>query len=86
MDAREIKELLREFYATRYGKSIFVICYVVPFFLFMITMGMFAGFLFGHGGANYVLVGLPFLCLNTFCIGSYFYYRELRDFANYRKK
>ena len=86
MGPSEIRKLIHEFYATRYGKSIFVICYVVPFITFMVTMGMFFGFLLKHGQANYVLVGLPFLCMNIFCIGSYFYYKELRAFAESKKK
>ena len=88
MNAGEIKQLLHDFYATRYGKSIYVICYVVPFILFVVTMGMFFGFLVKHGEANYVLVVLPFLCMNTFCIGSYFYYKELKEYAEaeHRKK
>ena len=88
MNAKEIKQLLHDFYGTRYGKSIFVVCYAVPFITFMITMGMFVAFLMRHGDgeANYVLVGLPFLCMNIFCIGSYFYYKELKEFAEHRKK
>ena len=86
MNAGEIKQLLHDFYATRYGKSIYVICYVVPFILFVVTMGMFFGFLVKHGEANYVLVVLPFLCMNTFCIGSYFYYKELKEFAESKSK
>ncbi len=85
MNAREIKKLLKDFYKTRYGKSIFVICYAVPFITFMVTMGMFLGLL-TKGEANYVLIAIAFLCMNIFCIGSYFYYRELRIFADDRRK
>ena len=86
MNAREIKKLLKEFYGTRYGKSIFVVCYAVPFITFMVTMGMFVAFLLKDGEANYVLVGLPFLCMNIFCIGSYFYYKELKEFDESKRK
>ena len=88
MDGKEIKKLLHDFYRTRYGKSIFVVCYAVPFIMFVVTIGMFLAFLLKHGEANYVLVGLPFLCMNIFCIGSYFYYKELKEFAEaeHRKK
>lgn len=87
MNAKEIKKLLHEFYSTRYGKSIFVICYVVPFLLFMITIGMFISS-FGEVEAleKYMVILTSFLCMNIFCIGSYFYYRELRKFAEYKKK
>ena len=83
MGAKEIRKLLRDFYKTRYGKSIFVICYVVPFLFFLVTMGMFIGFLM-RGQADYVLVFVPFVCMNMFCVGSYFYYKELRVFAEKR--
>ena len=86
MDGKEIRKLLKEFYATRYGKSIFVVCYAVPFITFVVTIGMFLALLLKGAGANYVLVAIAFLCMNIFCIGSYFYYRELREFAENRKK
>ena len=86
MDAKEIKKLLHDFYGTRYGKSIFVVCYAVPFITFVVTMGMFLAFVLKHGQADYTLVFLPFLCMNIFCIGSYFYYKELKEFAEHRKK
>lgn len=87
LNGKEMKKLIDDFYATRYGKSIFVICYVVPFLLFMVTMGMFL-VSFGDVGATekYLVILIAFLCMNIFCIGSYFYYRELRKFAEYKKK
>ncbi|MBQ6494506.1 MAG: hypothetical protein IJI49_00730 [Bacilli bacterium] len=84
MNGKEMKKLLHDFYSTRYGKSIYVICYAVPFITFMVTMGMFLGLLV-KGEANYVLIAIAFLCMNIFCIGSYFYYKELRVFAESRK-
>lgn len=84
MGPSEIKGLLRDFYATRYGKTIFVTCYAVPFITFVVTIGMFLALLF-KGNANMILVGIAFLCMNIFCIGSYFYYRELRIFAESRE-
>lgn len=85
MNGKEIRKLLREFFGTRYGKSVFVICYAVPFITFVVTMGMFLALLF-KDIANYYLVGIAFLSMNIFCIGSYFYYKELRVFAEYKKK
>lgn len=85
MNAKEIKKTLKDFYRTRYGKSIYVICYAVPFITFMVTMGMFLSSLF-KGEGSYILVALAFMCMNIFCIGSYFYYKELKEFAEYRKK
>ena len=84
MNARDIKKLIRDFLATRYGKSIFVICYVAPFVLFMIVMGMFFAFLTGEND-YYLLIILPFICMNIFCLGSYFFYKELRYFADRKK-
>ncbi len=87
MNPKEIKKLLHEFYATRYGKSIFVICYVVPFITFMITMGMFiSSFKDASETEKYMVIFTAFLCMNIFCLGSYFYYKELREFAEHRKK
>ena len=84
MKAREIRKLLKSFYKTRYGKSMFVICYAVPFITFMVTIGMFVASLI-EGNCNYVLVAIAFLCMNIFCLGSYFYYKELRVFAEHKK-
>ncbi|MEE3343327.1 MAG: hypothetical protein VZS44_04470 [Bacilli bacterium] len=87
MSPSEIKKLLHDFYATRYGKSIFVICYVVPLLLFAITMGMFLlSFVQVGTIEKYLVIFTAFLCMNVFCIGSYFYYRELREFAEHKKK
>ena len=78
MSPSEIKKTLKEFYATRYGKSIFVICYVVPFLLFMVTISMFLiSFTDVNEIEKYFVILIAFLCMNVFCIGSYFYYREL---------
>jgi len=85
LNGKEIKKVLNEFYATRYGKSIFVVCYAVPFITFMVTMGMFLSSLV-NGQSNYILVAIAFLCMNIFCIGSYFYYKEVRIFAEHMKK
>ena len=85
MSPSEIKKLLHEFYSTRYGKSIFVICYAVPFITFVVTIGMFLALLM-KGHANMYLVGIAFMCMNIFCIGSYFYYKELRVFAEAKGK
>ena len=85
MNAKEMKKVLHDFYKTRYGKTIFVVCYAVPFITFMVTMGMFFSSLV-RGEGNYVIVALAFMCMNIFCIGSYFYYKELKEFAEYKKK
>ena len=85
MNGKEIRKLLHEFFGTRYGKSVFVICYAVPFITFVVTLGMFLALLL-KGVSNYYLVGIAFLSMNIFCIGSYFYYKELRVFAEYKKK
>ena len=84
MDGKEMKKLLHDFYSTRYGKSIYVVCYAVPFITFMVTMGMFISSIV-NGEANYILIAIAFMCMNIFCIGSYFYYRELRIFAEHKK-
>ena len=84
MDAKEMKKLLREFFDTRYGKSIFVVCYAVPFITFTVTLGMFLASLV-NGESNYILVALPFFCMNIFCLSSYFYYKEVKDFAEHKK-
>ena len=47
-------------------------------------MGMFLGLLV-KDAANMYLVGIAFMCMNIFCIGSYFYYKELKEFAEKRK-
>ncbi len=86
MSPSEIKELTKQFYATRFGKTIFVVCYAVPFITFVVTIGMFFALLMKQGDANYVLIAIAFMCMNIFCIGSYFYYKELKEFAEYKKK
>ena len=87
MSPKEIKKLLKEFYATRYGKSIFVICYVVPLLLFAVTMSMFLISMNDSSEMEkYFVILTAFLCMNIFCVGSYFYYRELRVFADHKKK
>ena len=85
MNGKEIRELLFDFFDTRYGKSMFLICYAVPFISFVVTMGWFFALLL-NGVANYYLVGVAFLSMNVFCLGSYFYYKELREYAEHRKK
>ena len=67
LDGKGIKKLLHDFYGTRYGKSIFIVCYAVPFITFMVTMGMFLGSLV-KGESSYILVAIAFLCMNIFVL------------------
>ena len=76
MNQKELKRLLIDFSKTRYGKSMFIICYAV-FFLLFLTIIILC-FL-----KQFLLVGmLSLLCLISFCIGSYAYYKELRIFVD----
>ena len=84
---KQMKEQLIDFNKTNYGKCIFIICYT-PFFMFIfITLFSFFFFLKCRCFASTVtLTIMVMISTISFCIGSYGYYKELREFVNTRKK
>lgn len=78
LNMTEMRNMLKEFGKTLYGKTIFVICYstfiILLVFLFISIIFNLLSF------ENYLIVS--FICLISFLIGSYGYYKELRIFVN----
>ena len=78
LNMTEMRNMLKEFGKTLYGKTIFVICYSTFIILFLF---LFISIIFNLlSFENYLIVS--FICLISFLIGSYGYYKELRIFVN----
>lgn len=78
LNMTEMRNMLKEFGKTLYGKTIFVICYstFIILLIFLLISIIFNLLCF----ENYLIVS--FICLISFLIGSYGYYKELRIFVN----
>lgn len=82
LDNKKLKEKIREFSSSTYGKCVFLICYLPFFISFVVTIIFFAYFnKFNCLWAPPFLGSLIFTII-SFSIGSYGYYKELRVFVN----
>ena len=81
-EGRDFKKLMNEFHRTRYGKTMFVICYALFFLLFVGIIFSFIMKLLDFEHLLYLILG----CLISFLVGSYWFYKELRIFVNYKSK
>ena len=82
LDRKQMRDYMKKFHDTEYGKIMFIICYSSFFVLFLLLILNFIFKIFSI--ENHIL--LIILCLFSFLIGSYFFYRELRLFINNEKK
>ena len=72
---KEMAKVLRKFLKSQYGKTVFVLAYAIPFFLFLITLRfIFKGYPF--------ISGFALLTLVSFIVGSAYFYKEIRIFIN----
>ncbi|MBR4178682.1 MAG: hypothetical protein IKR57_04985 [Bacilli bacterium] len=78
LDKKKFSEKLIEFNKTYYGKCIFVICYSLFIILFLTVI---INFLFKLSSIE-LMFKLLILCLISFVVGSYGFYKELRIFVN----
>ena len=85
LDNKELKNEMLDFHRTTYGKCMFLICYSVFFVLFI---GLLLSLIMVYFYPNVILILfiLPLLCLISFVIGSYIFYKELRLFIECKKK
>ncbi len=82
MNYKDIKRQMYEFHKTIYGKTMFVICYSLFFWLFVFCI---FSLIFDLLSFEYFIV-LIMICLISFLIGSYCFYKELRIFVNNKYK
>ena len=84
---KELKNYLWKFNKTTYGKTIFLICYA-PFLICLIIAIIFFIFYLKYMDLGYLitLIVILAICLFSFCIGSYGFYKELRKFVAKSKK
>lgn len=83
LNNQELKKEMIEFNKTTYGKCMFLICYSV-FFIFFIELIFSLIMVFFTPKIFILLFVLPLLCLISFVIGSYVFYKELRLFCEYK--
>ena len=78
LDKNKFKEKLIEFNKTYYGKCIFVICY--SFFIVMLLLIILNCFI--EMFSDEWLFMISMICLISFLVGSYGFYKELRIFVS----
>lgn len=82
LDNKGLKQKIKEFRSSTYGKCIFLICYLPFIISFVITIiFLFYFYKFDCLWAPPFIISLIFSII-SFSIGSYGYYKELRIFVN----
>ncbi|MBR1413601.1 MAG: hypothetical protein IJ574_02915 [Bacilli bacterium] len=85
LNSKKLGKKIREFSSTTYGKIMFVLCYIVFFCFFLIDVSVLTlAFLDWH--FKIVLFYFNMATLISFVIGSYIYYRELKEYIEKTSK
>ncbi|MBQ7307550.1 MAG: hypothetical protein IJW82_03385 [Clostridia bacterium] len=79
MKNKDLRNLFAKFGKTTYGRSVFLISYCVPMFLFVYMVVGLIYQIFTFLTLSIVL----FLILSTFILGNAFFYVEVRKFSDY---
>lgn len=85
LNNNELKKEMIEFNKTIYGKCMFLICYSVFFVLFIGLIFSLIMVFINFKIINLLFI-LPILCLISFVIGSYIFYKELRIYIESKTK
>lgn len=82
LSIKEMRELLRDFSHTLYGRTVFFLAYFVPMMAFLVMAGLVvAEMIRPEYELFYPIVGTFFLFIGLFILGNIYYYHELRMFA-----
>lgn len=82
LDNKGLKQKIKDFGSSAYGKCIFLICYLPFIISFIVTLIFLVYFnKFNCLWAPPFIISLIFTII-SFSVGSYGYYRELRVFVN----
>ncbi len=85
LSIKEIRELLRDFSHTLYGRTVFFLAYFVPMMAFLVMVGLVvAEMIRPEYDLFFPIVGTFFLFIGVFILGNIYYYHELRVFAEKR--
>jgi len=83
LDKDDIWRYLIKFGKTQYGKTIFFICYSLPFVLFLnMIITLILDLVYPNEGFIFIASIIAFVALLTFSVGSYAFYKEFRIFVN----
>jgi len=76
---KDLLKVLRDFNSTLYGKTMFLLCYIIPFLTLIFTIILILkDFLF----YSILILLCSFFTLLSFVIGSIIFYIELRIYVN----
>jgi len=76
---KDLLKVLRDFNSTLYGKTMFLLCYIIPFLTLIFTIILILkDFLF----YSILILLCSFFTLLSFVIGSLIFYIELRIYVN----
>ncbi len=86
IDINGMRELLREFSKTLYGRTVFFLAYFLPAMAFLTMIGLVVAIFITSLDLFYPVLGTFFIFIGLFVFGNAYYYHELRVFANSRFK
>ena len=86
-DNKQMKKNLGDFSKTNYGKCMFLICYSPFLLLTILTISTFILLITHDCWVFYsmTLVKFALATVCSFCLGSYGFYKELREYVNSTK-
>ena len=87
MDITGIRKLLREFGKSVYGKTVFLLAYIIPFILLIASIVIMVVDIFQQNRSySEVIFNLICLFVVTFVLANIYYYTELRKYCEYKQK
>lgn len=82
LSVKEMRELIRDFSCTLYGRTVFFLAYFVPLMAGLVMFGLvLAEMIMQSGELFYPITGTFFLFVGLFILGNIYYYHEIRVFA-----
>jgi len=76
---KDLLKVLRDFNSTLYGKTMFLLCYIIPFLTLIFTIILILKYFLFY---SILILLCSFFTLLSFVIGSIIFYIELRIYVN----
>lgn len=82
---KDMRNLIRDFSNTLYGRTVFFLAYFVPFMTFMVMLGLVLTVIITQSSdLFYPILGTFLLFVALFVLGNIYYYHEIRVFSEKR--
>lgn len=82
LNVREMKNLIRDFSCTLYGRTVFFLAYFVPLMALLVMLGLIlSSVIMQSAELFYPITGTFFIFIGLFILGNIYYYHEIRVYS-----